>query len=366
MRLGLIYSLLSFSMAFLAAGAAAQESNKYSEYKDLPVGAVFFGAGYNLDVGLSVFGRLKHDQFLAPNQKIDIGFAISDVSQSYDLLLENEGVFGATPRLAFSVSHRTSDRQETLGIDTTVSELKPRLVFDGGASTTSVSAIVRRDEVSNTSVAPVLLQDEAGKRDVYGLGLEYQARRANAVYSVSSDFLTDGEDLSFAKAETSAHRAFNLNAPGLDVELRAAAGAIVVFGGQTTINDRFLPASGTLRGFEAAGFGPVDPSALNGAPVGATRYAVMSLDVRQKGIVAALPGLSFGAFMDVGSSWGLDEMGSGPRASIDDAAKLRGALGLTMSREFGPARLELVLAHPFRHEDADRLQQLQINFTSRF
>jgi hypothetical protein len=52
--------------------------------------------------------------------------------------------------------------------------------------------------------------------------------------------------------------------------------------------------------------------------------------------------------------------------AIDDAANLRASIGLTVSRTFGHARVELALAHPLQHEDTDHLQEVQINFSAKF
>ena len=105
---------------------------------------------------------------------------------------------------------------------------------------------------------------------------------------------------------------------------------------------------------------------LGGAPVGATNYAVMSLDARRTGLVSSMPELAIGGFVDVGSAWGLDDNGDADRMAIDDAANLRASIGLTVSRTFEHVRVELSLAHPLQHEDTDHLQEVQINFSAKF
>jgi outer membrane protein assembly factor BamA len=230
----------------------------------------------------------------------------------------------------------------------------------------TVEAIFGRDEIANVSSAPTVLQAEVGNRDIYGLGVDYTARRAGWSYNVSGEIIGDGGDLAYGKVETVASYDIPMSQSDTEFGFRFAAGMIAVSKGQTTINDRFIPSSGALRGFEAGGFGPSDASVLGGASVGATNYAVMSFDARRAGLIASMPELAIGGFVDVGSAWGFDDNGDAARAAIDDSANLRASIGLTVSRDFGPAWVELVLAHPIQHEVTDHLQEVQINFTSKF
>jgi outer membrane protein assembly factor BamA len=264
------------------------------------------------------------------------------------------------------LSHTTADRQSQMGIDTVETFFRPQAVFSNPDSRVTVEAIFGRDEIANVSSAPTVLQAEVGNRDIYGLGVNYAAQRAGWSYGVSGEIITDGGDLAYGKVETAASYDVPLSQSDTELGFRFAAGMITVSNGQTTINDRFIPSSGVLRGFGAGGFGPSDPSVLGGAPVGATNYAVMSFDARRNGLFASMPEVAFGGFVDVGSAWGLDGSSDVARAAIDDSANLRASVGLTVSRAFGPARVELVLAHPFQHKATDHLQEVQINFSSKF
>ena len=331
-----------------------------------PVGYLSFGIGYNMDAGASVSGRLKHDQFLGHDQTIDFGFYVAEDEQSYDLLFQNDGIGDGDPKFAFVLGHVTADRQLQMGIDTVETFFRPQAVFSSTGSVLTVEAIFGRDEVANIANAPTVLQAEIGTRDIYGLGIDYAAQRAGWSYNVSGEINSDGGDLAYGKVETMASYNIPIHQSDSEFGFRFTAGKIAVSNGQTTINDRFIPSSGVLRGFEAGGFGPSDPSVLGGAPVGATNYSVMSFDARRNGLLASMPEVAIGGFVDVGSAWGLDGSSDVARAAIDDSANLRASVGLTVSRAFGPARVELVLAHPFQHKATDHLQEVQINFSSKF
>ena len=331
-----------------------------------PVGYLSFGVGYNMDAGASVSGRLKHDQFLGHEQTIDFGFDVAEDELSYDLLFQNNGIGEGNPKFAFVLSHVMADRQSQMGIDTVETFFRPQAVFSNQGSQVTVEAIFGRDEIANTSSAPIVLQAELGTRDIYGLGVNYAAQRAGWSYDVSGKIISGSNDLAYGKVEAVASYYVPLFQSDTELGFRFAAGKIAVSKGQTRVNDRFTPSSGVLRGFKSGGFGPSDASVLGGAPVGATNYAIMSLDVRRTGLVSFMPELAIGGFFDVGSAWGLDDNGDAARTSIDDSANLRASVGLTVSRSFGPSRVELVLAHPFQHEDIDHLQEVQINFSSKF
>ena len=353
---------LCFLVCLFAPHVSAQSIQDGAE----PVGYVSFGIGYNQDAGASVSGRLKHDRFLNHNQTIDFGFDVAEEEQSYDLLFRNNGIGDGNPKLAFVLSHVTADRQSQMGIDTVETFFRPHAVFSNQGSQVTVEAIFGRDEIANVSNALTVLQAELGTRDIYGLGVDYAAQLAGWAYEVSGEVISDGGDLAYGKVETVASYDIPLSQSDTELGFNFIAGMIVVSKGQTTVNDRFIPSSGVLRGFESGGFGPSDASMLGGAPVGATNYAVMSLAARRTGLVLSMPELAIGGFFDVGSAWGLDDNGDADRMAIDDAANLRASIGLTVSRTFGHARVELALAHPLQHEDTDHLQEVQINFSAKF
>jgi len=331
-----------------------------------PVGYLSFGIGYNMDAGASVSGRLKHDQFLGHDQTIDFGFDVAEDEQSYDLLFQNNGIGDGNSKFSFVLSHVTADRQSQMGIDTVETFFRPQATFSNHGSQVTIEAIFGHDEIANVSRAPTVLKAELGTRDIYGLGVDYAVQRAGWSYGMSGEIISDGGDLAYGKVETVASYYILLSQSDTELGFRFAAGKIAVSKGQTTVNDRFIPSSGVLRGFESGGFGPSGVSVLGGAPVGATNYSVMSFDARRTGLVSSMPELAIGGFVDVGSAWGLDDNGDAARASIDDSANLRASVGLTVSRSFGPSLVELVLAHPFQHEDIDHLQEVQVNFSSKF
>ncbi|KPP95099.1 MAG: OmpIP family porin [Roseibaca calidilacus] len=332
-----------------------------------PVGRLAFGVGYDRDSGVSLVGAFQHRALMGRDQSIDLAFSVSSQEQTVALDYRLNRLGDGNPTFGVAVSHAERDRSERQGIDTSVTRVSPGAVWDlGDAGVMSLGLVFIKDDLRALAEAPAILQDEDGARSLMGVALNGELGFGAVELGFNAVLLDDGEDLRYTKAEVALDYALPIPPGALSAELALRAGAINVAQGQTTLNDRFLPSSGAIRGFEANGFGPVDPAALDGAPVGATRYAVMSFDTRYAGLLPGAPDVSFGLFMDVGSAWGLDANGDAARATIDADTYWRGAAGITIGRDFGAARLELVLSDAFAHRPSDRVQNVQLNFSSTF
>ena len=357
-RLSKIYILLLFIFNGVCAHGAEDE--------DRAVGLISLGLGYNQDIGARISGRVKYDNFLGYDQILNLGFDFTEKAQSYDVLFQSAKIGNENPSFAYVLRHATADHQTQMGIDTVDTFFRPQAIFKDLDARIKIEAIFGRDGIKNVGHAPVVLQSESGDRDVFGIGVAYAAQRAHWSYDFGSEIINAGGDLRYSKFETATSYDRTLLASDINLGFRFAAGTIAVLESQTTVNDRFIPSSGVVRGFQIGGFGPSDASRFGGAPVGATNYAMMSLDARRRDVVALIPELAFGGFLDLGSAWGLDDNGDVNRAMIDDDASLRASFGLTAGYNFGPAWIQLVLAEPLQHEDTDRLQKVQFNFRSKF
>lgn len=332
-----------------------------------PVGRAAFGLGYNLDAGLSIVGEFQHRALMGQDQSIDLNFALSSGEQAVALDYRLNGLAGGNPRFGAAVSHAEVDRRARNGIETSVTRVSPGAVWDlGGSGAASLGLVYIEDDLRAATGAPAMLQAEDGARSLLGVALsgDFVVRAVGLGFNAS--VLDDGLELLYIKAEGSMDYSLPIPTGALYADIALRAGVISVAKGQTTLNDRFLPSSGVIRGFEANGFGPMDLAALDGASVGSTRYAVMSYDMRYEGLLPGAPLVTCGLFIDVGSAWGLDVDGDAVRAAIDAERHWRSSAGITIGRDFGPARLELVLGDALQHRPSDRVQNVQLNFSSTF
>ena len=352
----MLFSGLALS-AFTGQGVAEED----------PVGRVAFGVGYNRDAGLSIAGRFQHRALMRRDQSIDLSFSLSSEVQNVALGYRLNGLGGVNPSFGVAVSHTERDRSAHQGVDTSVTRVSPGAVWDlGDSGVMSLGLVFIEDDLRASAEAPVMLQAEVGTRSLMGVALSGDVGFGAVGLGFNASLLDDGGDLRFTKAEVALDYAVPIPTGALSADIALRAGGIAVAQGRTTLNDRFLPSPGAIRGFEANGFGPVDPVAFDGAPVGATRYAVMSFDMRYAGLLPGAPEVTFGLFMDIGSAWGVDVDGDAARAAIDADRHWRSAAGITIGRDFGAARLELVLGDALRHRPSDRVQNVQLNFSSTF
>ena len=155
-----------------------------------------------------------------------------------------------------------------------------------------------------------------------------------------------------------------------EVLLRAAfeGGALQMLQGDSRITDRFLLGSSQFRGFTYGGIGPRDLNVTNRDALGGNYYAIARLEAE---FPLGLPeeyGITGGAFVDVGSLWGLDNVmgGSGGTMIVDDSAHLRASAGLSIfwTTPIGPLRFNF--SRPLVKEDYDETQSFDLTISTRF
>ena len=181
----------------------------------------------------------------------------------------------------------------------------------------------------------------------------------------SQDFAGLGGSVKYLKTEALA--VAETKVLNEEVTLRAIfeGGAIVTSGGYTSrVTDRYFGGS-KIRGFEANGLGPRDLGGLapNQDALGGNMFAVARFEAD---FPLGLPeeyGIRGGAFLDVGSIWGLDNDRGG---IIDDSAKLRSTIGLSVlwDTPIGPLRFNFSKA--IKKEAYDREQSFDLTISTKF
>jgi outer membrane protein insertion porin family len=106
------------------------------------------------------------------------------------------------------------------------------------------------------------------------------------------------------------------------------------------ITDRFFMSARTFRGFAPGGIGPRQKGVGYDDALGGDYYAVARFETQ---FPIGLPneyGIDFGAFLDVGSVWGLDPSISSSAGVLYDSFNTRAVVGVTMfwSTAIGPLR----------------------------
>ena len=76
-------------------------------------------------------------------------------------------------------------------------------------------------------------------------------------------------------------------------------------------------------------------------------------------------GISGGAFVDVGSLWGLDDA-AGATGVVDDSAELRAAIGVSLFWETPIGPLRFNFSKPLKKQDYDLEQNFNLTISTEF
>ena len=150
-----------------------------------------------------------------------------------------------------------------------------------------------------------------------------------------------------------------------EITIRAVfeGGVINSFGGYNTrVTDRFF-GNGKIRGFEFNGLGPRDTGAVNKDALGGNFFAVARLEAD---FPLGLPeeyGIKGGAFVDMGSVWGLDATTPGV-VGADFASRAVVGVSLFWDTPIGPLRFNFTDA--IKKETYDREQKFDLTISTNF
>lgn len=152
------------------------------------------------------------------------------------------------------------------------------------------------------------------------------------------------------------------HALGSDYRLSAALrGGLVRGRGGAVPNaqDRGFAGGETLRGFAPRGVGPVHL----GSRLGGERWVSATLELQRRLPTKIAEGLTAGVFFDAGAAWRLSDTLGGV---IDDRARLRSSLGLSLSFDVSNVPVSLYVASPVKRVNGDRRQVFGLSAAARF
>ncbi|MGZ8364149.1 MAG: outer membrane protein assembly factor BamA [Caulobacteraceae bacterium] len=164
-------------------------------------------------------------------------------------------------------------------------------------------------------------------------------------------------------------------APKWVLSVTGSSGYINGWGGEDIrINDRFFKGGNTFRGFDIAGIGPRDLTAVNGTEgtaLGGKLFAIGTVEMSFPTPVPEQYGVKFAAFADVGTLGLVDEsVKRSTNGTIDptirDDLGLRASVGLSIfwRSPMGPLRFDL--SQVLAKEDYDNTQAFRFSTSTRF
>nr|WP_245912884.1 outer membrane protein assembly factor BamA [Litoreibacter ponti] len=340
-------------------------------------GSLGFGVSFSADAGTSFNVNFLERNFLGRGQTLGLSFDTGSDSQDTNVRFVEPAFLGRDLALGLTAYYRTTD-QEFSDYDTLRVGFEPSLTFpvsENGRLTLSYQ--ISRDSIKNveSTVSPIIRRDESSAyTSAVGYTYSYDTRRSG-LNPTSGVLLQFGQKIAgigggLRYVQTTGLLAAETRVAREEVNLRAELefGANTRLEGNSRITERFFLGPSKLRGFEGAGIGPRDPNTDDA--LGGNFFAVARLEAD---FPLGLPeeyGIRGGAFFDVGSVWGLDDVNcstaTSPNCVVDDGFSLRSVVGVSLlwDTQLGPLRFNFSRA--LVSEDFDKEQSFDLTVSTRF
>ena len=356
------------------AGNSADQAVVKVAVTEEPTGSISIGATYGLSSGFGLNFGFSETNFLGRGKSLTIN--VQSGTDNVDSVLDfTEPAFlGRNVAFGFNVGYASSNHNNA-NYDTRVASFSPSIAFPlNDFSRLKLDYTLSQDEISNVdSTSSTILQAEEGTRLTSSLGYSYSFDNRESglnpngglLFRFGQDFAGLGGDATYVRTSFLALAQTKVLYDQVALRAILEGGVISPLNGYTsTVTERFF-GNGKVRGFDPNGYGPRDLGAANQDALGGNIYAVAHLETD---FPLGLPeeyGITGGAFLDVGSVWGLDNV-AGTAGTVDDAMHLRSVVGLTIfwTTPIGPLRLNFT--HALQKESYDEEQTFDLTIATKF
>lgn len=349
------------------------------EVEETTTGSLGFSVSYGRAQGIGFGISFAEQNFLGRGQQLSISFNTVKGSRDISLQFAEPALMGRDLSYSLGVGYR-----ETSSF---FSDFDTREAFLNNAIGFPISEYgrlqLRQGLVADrlTGVPPggsLRLQDDVvGGTAITGtLGhtYTYDTRRVGIdptrgwIFSLSKDFGIGNQSRRFVKAE--GRVGYEMAIFNEDVTLRgdARVGLLHMANGKSRNRERFQLAN-VMRGFAPGDSGPREFGATNEDVLGGNRFFAVQVEAQFPLGTPEEYGLSGGVFADVGSVWGVDNVGGIDMVDgVTDYNKMhiRAAVGVSLfwDSPLGPLRFDL--SRPVRKLDRDRAQNFDFSIVSQF
>ncbi len=339
------------------------------EVKEKSTGEISFGAGYSTSDGpIADFG-IREKNLLGRGQELRLKAQVGGKRQQYDLGFTEPYFLDRELEAGVDLFKTLENYQDNSSFDRSTVGGTLRLGYNLTEHFKhQLHYTLENTDISNiSSAASVYIRQQAGKNTVSLVGQtfteDFRDSRFNPtsgyVWRLNEDVAGLGGDNQFLRHELQAEYYVPL-AKKWTFLTRGTAGNIFGLDQDVRINQRFFIGGQDIRGFANAGLGPRDATTRDA--LGSNNYYAGTGELR---FPLGLPedlGVTGAAFVDAGSSWGMD----GGSVGVNDSSALRaaGGFGLAWASPFGPIRIDF--AKPFLKQDFDETELIRFNFGTRF
>jgi len=361
------------------SGSAPDQAIVDVQVEETTTGSLGFGVSFGANEGLGANIQFTETNFLGRGQRVSAEIVTVRRGRSFNFSFTEPAVLGRNLEFGIQAGLGSTTAGRFAQFGTRRLQFSPSLAFpvsEFGRMGVRYSA--SRNEIS-VAAAPTdpdvddpisaRIRQDAGRFTTSSIGFtySYDTRRVGrdpdrgVVFRFNQDIAGLGGDRRWARS--TALLGYEQRILGGDVTLRAEAeaGAVWHRSGPSLITERFELGSDQMRGFRPYGLGPRDEATGDG--LGGNYFAVARLEAQ---FPLGLPqeyGIAGGAFVDVGSVWGVD--GTEDITVVGDR-KLRAVAGVSLfwDTPIGPLRFNFTT--PLRREAVDRVQRFDLTVSSRF
>lgn len=384
-----LLSRLFLALVVLPAMAGAQQSPvdvpateiATPEVEDAqPIARVSARLAYNTDAGVVVGAGFATDRLFGRDQTLTFNVEAREDAVRFNAKFINDAVFGSSPTFGLRLFHGETRADEVYDFDAQTTRIEPRLSWRIDDST-DVSAVLylSSSKIENVPAdSSILIRQDEGRQDSYALGGEVTHRlpitpggaMRSGRFNFSAAMGKTSRDHEFFRLSAGAATAYVLSDGDVVVRARVNAGALHAIEHTSSIGDRYMLGQASLRGFAFGGFGPRDLAVAGAPALGGNYFGIARFDAQFPNAFGGEGGsrLTPGVFMDIGSLWGLDDTGGGLTGTdeVDDSARLRASVGLSLRIRTGIGPIQMYVAHPIAEESYDRTEAVGLYYSQTF
>jgi outer membrane protein insertion porin family len=359
-------------------GTASDQVIVDVDVEEQPTGSLGFSASFSSDTGAGLAVSFSEDNFLGRGQAVNAAFNTTEGSQSLSFSFTEPQFLGRNLAASFSAFYTETSSQnrqfDTLGIG-----LRAGIGFPiGEYSRMNVYYGIEQNEISGLSStnSSQILRNEIGDRLNSYVGWQYAYDTRNTGIDptrgvrlqVGTEFGGLGGDAEYIEANLLAIAEREVMREEVTLRASFEAGALEMLSGTSRLADRFTLSGRQMRGFEANGLGPRDLNVANRDALGGNYFSVARFEAA---FPLGLPdeyGLSGGVFYDIGSVWGLDDVGGGVTGTdiVDDSLSWRQAIGVSIFWDTALGPLRFNFSQPLEFESYDRTRNFDLTLEARF
>ncbi len=347
-------------------GTNAEQVVVNVDLEETPTGSVSFGVTYGTNNGAGILLGYSETNFLGRGQSLNLNVTSSRDTQEWTLGFAEPALLGRDLKFSLNANLKKTSKASAK-YDTELASVVPAIEFPLGDQARLELRYRTANEkvVNNGSTSSVIVAEAArGSQATSALGytLNFDTRRTlnangGVLLRFSQDFAGLGGAVKYVSSKALAVAETKVLNEEITLRAVAEGGVLTTFDGyQTRVTDRFF--GGGIRGFERNGIGPREA----GDALGGNMFASVRLEAE---FPLGLPeeyGITGGAFLDMGSVWGLDNTGTAQ--GIDSATRSAGGLAILWTTPIGPLRMNF--SRPIKMESYDISQNFELTLSTRF